>query len=179
MIPRTLSVQLRRGTAFEWTQKNPVLRAGEPGIELDTQKFKIGNGITPWLILPYFSNDDLVAVMIAAAIADATFEGVPGPQGPAGPQGLIGLTGSQGPAGAQGIPGNTGPAGPQGVKGDTGNTGSTGSTGPQGPKGDTGDVGPTGPQGNPGADYAGPTITVSDTAPSTPAVGDVWIDTSS
>lgn len=39
-----------------------------------------------------------------------------------------------------------------------------------------------GPKGDPGADgvsYTGPKITVSATAPASPSVGDVWIDTSS
>jgi hypothetical protein len=37
-------IQLRRDTAANWTSSNPVLRAGELGIETDTLKFKIGNG---------------------------------------------------------------------------------------------------------------------------------------
>ena len=144
MITKTITIQLRRGYSAEWTEKNPVLRPGEPGFESDTQKFKIGNGVTAWIDLPYFSNEDLVAQMIA----DAVIEGVPGPQGPIGPTGPQGATGPQGP---------TGPTGA------TGSQGATGATGSQGPA---------------GTSYTGPTITVSSTAPSTPSVGDVWIDTS-
>jgi len=49
----------RRDTAANWTSKNPILNAGEIGVELgatpaDT-KFKIGDGTTPWTTLPYFS----------------------------------------------------------------------------------------------------------------------------
>ena len=46
-------IQLRRGTIAEWTSFNPVLFEGEVGVELDTNKFKIGNGTLPWLSLPY------------------------------------------------------------------------------------------------------------------------------
>lgn len=93
--------RLRRGTAIEWTEANPILRVGEPGVEIDTQRLKIGNGITSWVGLPYISNDTVIAQMIAEAV----IEGVPGPQGPPGPQGI------------------------QGVKGDTGNTGAAGADG--------------------------------------------------
>lgn len=139
---RTFIFQFRRGIAIDWISDNPILRDGEPGVETDTNKFKLGNGITPWASLPYFVDENEIDRMIAAAV----ISGVPGPAGPAGP---------------------VGPAGP---KGDTGNTGPAG---PAGPKGDTGDTGPA------GASYTGPTITVASAAPSTPAVGDVWIDTSS
>ena len=149
--------QLRRGTAAEWTAANPILRAGEPGVESDTDKFKMGNGVTTWSGLPYHENHDAIAAMIAAAVID----GVPGPQGP------------QGPAGPSGPTGATGATGPKG------DTGDTGPTGPQGPAGATGATGATGPQGPVGTSYAGPAITVSTTPPSSPAVGDIWIDTSS
>jgi hypothetical protein len=86
---------------------------------------------------------------VAQMIAAAVIEGVPGPPGPTGPTGPTGPSGSTGP------------------KGDTGATGATGS------------IGPTGPAGANGTSYTGPKITVATTAPSTPAVGDVWIDTSS
>jgi hypothetical protein len=43
-----LKIQLRRDTAANWTTNNPLLRAGEIGIETDTLKFKIGNGTDRW-----------------------------------------------------------------------------------------------------------------------------------
>ena len=55
-------VQLRRGSAAEWTQYNTVLDDGEIGFEWDTYKFKIGqrNSMTealiPWNELDYFGN---------------------------------------------------------------------------------------------------------------------------
>ena len=127
-------IQYRRGTAAQWTSVNPVLAQGEPGYEYDTGKFKVGNGVDPWNVLPYSSG-------IQGPI------GLTGPQGPQGIQGPIGPVGSQGPKGDTGDTGPIGPQGPQGVKGDTGATGATGPVGPQGPKGDTGATGPQGPIG--------------------------------
>ncbi len=46
-------IQWRRDTAANWTAADPVLRQGEPGYELDTQKLKIGDGVTAWDLLPY------------------------------------------------------------------------------------------------------------------------------
>jgi hypothetical protein len=42
----------RRGTALEWTTKNPVLGAGEIGAESDSDRFKIGDGVRAWNELP-------------------------------------------------------------------------------------------------------------------------------
>ena len=46
-------IQLRNDTAANWTTHNPVLLAGEVGIERDTNKFKIGDGAKTWSALPY------------------------------------------------------------------------------------------------------------------------------
>lgn len=46
-------VRLRRDTTNQWALKNPILLLDEVGLETDTRKFKIGNGITPWQLLPY------------------------------------------------------------------------------------------------------------------------------
>lgn len=39
-----------------WSASNPVLMAGEAAIEETTNNVKIGNGISPWNKLPYFSS---------------------------------------------------------------------------------------------------------------------------
>jgi hypothetical protein len=49
----TTRIKLRRDLAANWTQENPVLAAGEPGLETDTSKVKYGNGTTPWNSLDY------------------------------------------------------------------------------------------------------------------------------
>jgi hypothetical protein len=47
-------IALKRGTAAEWNAANPVLFAGEPGLEMDTRKTKYGDGTTHWNSLPYW-----------------------------------------------------------------------------------------------------------------------------
>ena len=46
-------IQFRRGTAAEWTSANPTLAPGELGYEIDTAKFKLGDGSTAWTSLNY------------------------------------------------------------------------------------------------------------------------------
>lgn len=50
-------IQSRRDTASNWSGINPVLAAGETGYEIGTGKFKIGDGISAWSVLPYHSDD--------------------------------------------------------------------------------------------------------------------------
>jgi hypothetical protein len=46
-------IQMRRGTAAQWTSANPVLLSGEQGFETDTKNAKIGDGVTAWNSLGY------------------------------------------------------------------------------------------------------------------------------
>jgi hypothetical protein len=48
-----VQIQLRRGTAAQWTAANPVLAIGELGYETDTKQAKIGNGTATWSQLEY------------------------------------------------------------------------------------------------------------------------------
>ena len=41
-------IQIRNDTAANWKAANPVLLKGELGIEIDTRKLKIGDGISTW-----------------------------------------------------------------------------------------------------------------------------------
>lgn len=66
-----VKIQLRRGSEVEWSTANPTLAIGEVGINLDTYKFKIGNGVTPWNSLPY-SQD---GVSIQNVLPPLTFDG--------------------------------------------------------------------------------------------------------
>lgn len=50
-------IQLRHDTAANFASVNPVLLAGEVGIETDTNKMKIGDGTTAYNSLEYFSGD--------------------------------------------------------------------------------------------------------------------------
>jgi hypothetical protein len=51
------TIQLRRGTASQWTSANTVLASGEVGFETDTNKFKIGTGTASWSELAYAAID--------------------------------------------------------------------------------------------------------------------------
>ena len=50
-------IQLKRGLSTDWAEKNPVLLAAEIGVEIDTNKFKIGDGTTAWNSLAYQGAD--------------------------------------------------------------------------------------------------------------------------
>lgn len=59
------TIKLRRDTASAWALANPVLAAGEPGLETDTDLIKYGDGVTSWNNLDYAGisasvNSDLV-----------------------------------------------------------------------------------------------------------------------
>ena len=58
-------IQVRRGTAAQWTSANPTLSAGEWGYETDTGKAKIGNGSTAWSSLSYFGGSGTVTSITA------------------------------------------------------------------------------------------------------------------
>ena len=49
----TTRIKLRRDTAANWTANNPILAAGEPGLETNTGKTKYGDGTTAWNSLGY------------------------------------------------------------------------------------------------------------------------------
>lgn len=66
-------IQLRRGLAAVWTDAAPVLADGEIGFEHDTGKLKIGDGLTPWGALAYFTGGYNPG---AVAISGGTISGV-------------------------------------------------------------------------------------------------------
>ena len=49
------TIQFRRDTAANWAGVNPVLAQGEAGVETDTRKAKLGDGVTAWASLPYWN----------------------------------------------------------------------------------------------------------------------------
>jgi len=48
----TVRIQVRRGTAAQWTAANPVLAAGEMGYETDTSQIRVGDNVNTWSALP-------------------------------------------------------------------------------------------------------------------------------
>lgn len=55
MATKTINGKIRNriDTSKNWSNKNPVLLAGEIGIESDTFRLKAGDGSTSWNNLPY------------------------------------------------------------------------------------------------------------------------------
>lgn len=50
-------ILLRNDVASNWAIANPILLKGEIGIERDTNKLKIGDGVKSWTQLPYFGGE--------------------------------------------------------------------------------------------------------------------------
>lgn len=53
-------IKHKRDTLENWLLNDPVLLAGELGLEIDTDKFKFGNGVNKYSELPYASADTLI-----------------------------------------------------------------------------------------------------------------------
>ena len=159
-----IKIQIRRDTSTNWTEVNPTLLEGELAIELDTSKFKIGDGKLAWNNLPYVTQ---------GATGQKGEKGDPFVYADFTPEQIAGLKG------AKGDPGEQGPraleiqfkwngtqlgvkkenestytyselVGPKGAKGDTGPQGERGFKGHEGVRGPQGKQGLTGPQGKQG-----------------------------
>ncbi len=76
MATKTLKTKIimRNDASATWTTKNPVLSAGEFGVETDTNKFKIGNGTTNWVDLPYAGADQSVIENIISENRDDLYQ---------------------------------------------------------------------------------------------------------
>lgn len=48
-------IQIRRGTAAEWTSANPILAAGELALSTDLDRIKVGDGSSTWSSLSYIT----------------------------------------------------------------------------------------------------------------------------
>jgi hypothetical protein len=46
-------IQLRRDLAARWSLTNCILSEAEVGVELETLRWKMGDGVRPWNLLPY------------------------------------------------------------------------------------------------------------------------------
>jgi hypothetical protein len=55
----SVQIQWRRDTAANWTSNNPTLGEGEAGLETDSGKWKMGDGVTAWTSLPYRGTDNV------------------------------------------------------------------------------------------------------------------------
>lgn len=62
-------IQVRRGTAAQWTSANPTLAAGEIGFETDTGLMKCGNGTQAWTALGYIGAGDITGVTAGTGLS--------------------------------------------------------------------------------------------------------------
>ena len=60
-------ILIRRDTAAAWASVNPVLAAGEFGLDRTEQRAKLGDGVTPWLELPWLVEVDSGDIEAAVA----------------------------------------------------------------------------------------------------------------
>lgn len=75
MASKTLNtrIQIRNDLAATWTEKNPVLLKGEMGVETDTHKIKIGDGLNKWSALGYSGADVADIEKVIANNRDTTY----------------------------------------------------------------------------------------------------------
>jgi len=76
-MPVVTQVQVRRGTASQWTSANPTLASGEWGFETDTLKTKIGNGSTAWNLLAYATGSVSISNVTGLGTGVETFLATP------------------------------------------------------------------------------------------------------
>ena len=60
-----VQIQFRRDTAARWLENDPVLAQGEIGLELNTGRIKLGNGVQAWSELDYFFDLASIAPLTA------------------------------------------------------------------------------------------------------------------
>ena len=65
-------IQVRRGTASQWTSTNPTLAAGEFGYETDTGKLKIGTGSAVWTGLGYTGSGTVTSITAGTGLSGGT-----------------------------------------------------------------------------------------------------------
>jgi len=168
-----IRIQVRRGTATQWSTSDPVLAAGEIGFETNTGKFKVGvGGTTVYSDLPYFLDEDDIASLISSSALSTTDDLTEGSANKyltaaelgtiinrgtlnnitftynAAVQGIdVSVPTVQGTTGAQGTQGVQGVQGVQGTQGVQGIQGVQGVQGVQGTQGVQGSEGTQGVQG--------------------------------
>lgn len=68
-----VTLQIRHDEAEDWLSRNPVLAAGEFGLETDTCWLKIGDGVRDWEHLPYLNKLDETYFKIDNSTGEITF----------------------------------------------------------------------------------------------------------
>ena len=67
------TLQIRHDTANDWTSRNPVLAAGEYGLETNTYLIKVGDGVRDWVHLPYLNKLDATYFKMDSTDGTITF----------------------------------------------------------------------------------------------------------
>ena len=75
-MPVNTTIQIRKGTATQWSSTNPVLGSGEPGFDTTNKILKIGHGRTVWdsLLSTSFVADS--AIFSNVNVLSATYDSV-------------------------------------------------------------------------------------------------------
>ena len=58
-----VQIQARRGDSTHGLHPNPVLAEGELGVELDTHRWKVGDGTTAWNSLGYATDLEVASIV--------------------------------------------------------------------------------------------------------------------
>lgn len=67
-------IQFRRDSSTNWTNTNPILAQGEIGLELDSLRIKMGDGVTEWNDLPYGLNGQEVELRVDSGYIQWKYE---------------------------------------------------------------------------------------------------------
>ncbi len=81
MIINMTIIQHKRGLSTNWAASDPILSVSEIGYEIDTGKFKIGDGESLWSALPYFSATSETTVVSGGGSGTLTSVGLIVPTG--------------------------------------------------------------------------------------------------
>ena len=70
----TTQIQIRRDTAANWNNVDPVLAEGEIGMDMTVNAFKVGDGVSVWSAIDYAGTD----INLACKLLDAALRGAAG-----------------------------------------------------------------------------------------------------
>src|SRR6266705_7039648 len=70
-------IELRRDSAARWAAINPLLAEGEPALELDTRKVKVGDGASLYNALPYWVDPSAPAPAAQVEVTITAAEDLP------------------------------------------------------------------------------------------------------
>lgn len=72
--PLNIRIVSRNDISSRWEEVNPILLKGEIGVEVDTNKIKIGDGTSHWTALKYASGGE-ASLIVVENFGDLPLEG--------------------------------------------------------------------------------------------------------